>query len=256
MQDQSLITIEPPTASTVEITTPSGTSGSNPWTRSAPPTREVADSLQTLCDHLCRDLIEPEFGVQLPPVMLVMQRKGRAELGHYHPARFSTLDGTVTVAEISINPQRIRDRAPIAVASTLLHELMHHHQHCHGAPGTRGYHNIELGQAMIRVGLWPSHDGKEGGRMTGQQMDHYIIENGPFALFWEDFVATGKVLAWGDAVQNPVSGKTRGPTRTKFICEACGFAAWSKASGEMLCPCRLTDDQLDEVAHLAMVAVP
>jgi hypothetical protein len=235
MQDRSLITTEPPEASTAEInTTTHAGAGANPWTRSAPPTLEVADSLQTLCDHFCRDLIEPEFGVLLPPVMLVMQRKGRAELGHYHPARFSTLDGAVTVAEISLNPRNIRTRDPIEVASTLLHELMHHHQHCHGKPGKGGYHNIEWGQAMVRVGLFPSHTGAEGGRMTGQQMDHYIIEGGPFARFWNDFVATGKVLSWGDAVPG-TAGKTRTVTRTKFTCQTCGFASQSRASAQLVC---------------------
>jgi hypothetical protein len=139
----------------------------------------------------------------------------------------------VTVGEISLNPQNIRNRPPIEVASVMLHEALHLWQHCHGKPGKSGYHNTEWGEAMIRCGLWPSHTGKEGGRMTGQQMDHYIIENGPFVQSWERFVPTGKVLAWGDAVQDPT--KTRGPTRTKFECPICKLAAWSQASAGLIC---------------------
>jgi hypothetical protein len=232
---KALTTIEPPEASTAEITTPAAPAGNDPWTRSAPPTLEVADSLQSLVDHLCHDLIEPILGGRLPHVMLNLQRRGRAELGHYHPARFTTLDGGAVVGEISVNPRNILDRSPIDVASTVLHELLHCWQQWHGKPPKGHYHNAQFSNIMRACGLQASQTGEPGGRATGQQMDHYIIENGPFVRSWERFVATGKVLSWGDAVPDLGLKKTRGPTRTKFICPGCDLAAWSRASAELAC---------------------
>ena len=35
---------------------------------------------------------------------------------------------------------------------------------------------------MQEIGLMPSNTGQPGGGKTGQQMTHYVIEDGPFAL--------------------------------------------------------------------------
>ena len=83
---------------------------------------------------------------------------------------------------LSFNPDSFESRTAEDVLSTLAHEMAHAWQHHFGTPSRAGYHNVQWGGKMEEIGLMPSNTGKEGGGRTGQQMTHYIVDDGPFAL--------------------------------------------------------------------------
>ena len=75
--------------------------------------------------------------------------------------------------EISLTPTTLY-RTPKEIFSTLVHEMCHLQQWDFGNPSRNGYHNKEWAAMMKAVGLIPSHNGKVGGKETGQRMTHYI----------------------------------------------------------------------------------
>ncbi len=91
--------------------------------------------------------------------------------------------------------------------STIAHEMAHLWQQHFGDPGRRGYHNKEWGRKMKEIGLMPSNTGKPGGRQTGEQMTHYIIEGGRFEVSAKKLLAGEFGITWMD----------RYPDRTALI---------------------------------------
>src|SRR6476659_8215131 len=72
------------------------------------------------------------FKNRLSRPLLSIRNHGDAD-GYYSPRRFGDVtDRENTAGEIAINPRRIADRPLHAVMSTLVHEMCHHDQHCHG----------------------------------------------------------------------------------------------------------------------------
>ena len=135
------------------------------------------------------------FAGELPKVLVTFSRKNRM-LGFFSPDRWeSSINPEDRAGEISFNPDSFIDRSPEEVLSTLVHEMVHSYQHHFGKPSRAGYHNVEWGTKMVEIGLMPSNTGKEGGGKTGQQMTHYILDDGPFALAAADLLALG----WGIA---------------------------------------------------------
>ena len=103
---------------------------------------------------------------------------------------------------------------------------------------------------MESIGLMPSNTGQPGGGKTGQQMTHYIIEEGPFAEAATDLLALGWGIQYVDRAGRftaapgpgptaaPVKGTPKGkaaPTRAKFVCPGCKAAAWGKPGLNLLC---------------------
>ena len=99
----------------------------------------------------------------------------------------------------------------------------------------------------------PSNTGQPGGKRTGQQMTHYILEDGPFAEAPADLLALGWGIQYVDRAgrftaapgPGPVLGKGTpkgmpGPapvkgTRAKFVCPGCKAAAWGKPGLHLVC---------------------
>ena len=84
-------------------------------------------------------------------------------------------------------------------SSTLAHEMAHAWQYHFGKPSAEaGYHNVEWGTKMEEIGLMPSNTGEPGGKRTGQQMTHYIVEDGPFAEAASDLLGSrlGQSNTW------------------------------------------------------------
>ena len=104
---------------------------------------------------------------------------------------------------------------------------------------------------MESIGLMPSNTGQPGGKRTGQQMTHYIIEDGQFAEAAADLLALGWGIQYVDragrftAAPGPEpgpDGKSPGspaapkpPTRVKFVCPSCKAAAWGKPGLNLVC---------------------
>ena len=190
------------------------------------------------------------FGSQLPKVLVTFSRKPRM-LGYYSPDRWErTNDPEDRAGELSFNPDTFESRTAEDVLSTLAHEMAHCWQNHFGKPSRPGYHNVEWGQKMEEIGLMPSNTGQPGGGKTGQQMTHYIIEDGPFALAAADLMALGWSIQYLDRAGRftaapgpgpaPAPGKggkvtPKAPTRAKFVCGQCKAAAWGRPGLNLVC---------------------
>lgn len=202
------------------------------------PTSQAYSELRTAYDFFNREL----FSGTLPPSLITLQRKGHRTFGYFAPKRFANAAGK-TADEIALNPRHFKHRTFLEVTSTLVHEMVHLWQHHFGRPSRSGYHNREWAGEMLRLGLRPSHTGRPGGRMTGQQMTHYIIPDGGFERAAKQLQATPFYISWFDsngAVLIPKAGDDVlifGPSsrRAKFTCPGCGANAWGKPSLNLLC---------------------
>jgi hypothetical protein len=94
-------------------------------------------------------------------------------------------------------------------------------------------HNREWGAFMKRVGLYPSNTGQPGGKETGQQMQHYVIEGGRFSIACRALIETGFNIEYADIWRD---GEKKEPekSKSKYTCTGCGFNAWAKPNAENL----------------------
>jgi len=201
---------------------------------------------------------EKLFDNELPPVILNLSRKSKA-MGFVAPFRWRRAEdekGKGTIHELSLNPE-ILSMSLIDVYSTLVHEQCHIWQYTHGKPSRNGYHNKEWASQMLWVGLIPSHTGKEGGNMTGQNMSDYPKKGGkflkaldempeeyklPFTSVEGDFrkntaaltgglgsiVSMGGSVVDGEALPKPKTSKN------KYSCP-CGNNVWGKLELNIIC---------------------
>ena len=213
------------------------------------------------------------FSGELPKVLVTFSRKPRM-LGYYSPDRWErTSDPADRAGELSFNPDSFESRTAEDVLSTLAHEMAHAWQHHFGSPSRAGYHNVEWGTKMDEIGLTPTNTGKPGGKRTGQQMTHFIVEDGPFALAAADLLAlgwgiqyvdrSGRFMASPTLPGEPVNGKGTGkvtskpkaPTRAKFVCPGCKSAAWGRPTLSLICgdcgqPMNITPGRVFSLAAL------
>jgi hypothetical protein len=205
--------------------------------------------LQAAYEHFNTELC----GGTLPNCMIVYQRKPHM-LGHFHPKRFVARDGKVYHGELALNPDGFINESDRQICSTLVHEMKHVEQEAKGTASKRGYHNKEWAAMMKAVGLYPSNTGMVGGRETGQQMDHYIIDNGPFDRSYERLQAKGWKLNLQSA---PIANPTKAPTsKTKFTCARCEQNTWGKPDLGVVCADCLKEEfpEIWEVVrHLKML---
>jgi predicted SprT family Zn-dependent metalloprotease len=185
------------------------------------------------------------FENRLPRCVITM-RANRSRYGYFARQRFKERDADLT-DEIALNPKTFESRTAEAVLSTLVHEMVHAEQfHC-CKPGRRGYHNREWGTLMKRVGLHPSNTGLPGGKETGQQMTHYIIEGAPFSVACAQLLASGFKIEYADVERSSGNKKKSEKNKSKYVCGVCGFNAWAKPKAENLC-CLDCSRRMEEVA--------
>jgi len=207
----------------------------------ARPTQETYEAIARAYDHFNWVLFENA----LPGCLITLQRKGRT-YGYFCRKRFARQDG-VTCDEIALNPAHFAERSMEAICATLVHEMVHQWQHHHGQSGRGRYHNRQWADQMKAVGLHPSDTGLPGGRETGDQMTHYIMEDGPFARAYAELQLSGFVIRWQDGpidgLQSPTGangavqpGKPqKGGKRVKYTCPACGLNAWARHEAKLIC---------------------
>jgi Uncharacterized protein conserved in bacteria len=173
------------------------------------------------------------FASALPECLIVMQRKGKRNLGYFHPDRFThRFEKDKRTDEISLNPDNFIDRTDQDILSTLAHEMVHVWQQHFDEPPRGGYHDKRWGRKMEQVGLMPSNTGEPGGKRTGQQMHHYIILDGPFDKACKEFLASGKKLHWNSF---PIATASTPRSKSKFTCPSCGQNAWAKPTAKLIC---------------------
>lgn len=196
----------------------------------ADPTISTYNSLTEAFDYFNENLFDGE----LPRCLITLQRKNMRTAGYYSPGRFKKTSGKDKTDEIAINPAYIEKTKFKEVLSTLVHEMVHLWQeHLGHHNSRRAYHNTEWGEKMESIGLMPSNTGKPGGKKTGQQMDHYIIENGLFQKKTDVFLKDGFKFPWGEAViTNPkgLSGR-----KVKYSCPKCFVNVWGKGGMRFAC---------------------
>jgi len=161
------------------------------------PTTTLYTELQEAFEHFNTTLFERILGNRLRPCIITLQRKRRT-LGYFYNKRFCNLENNDQVDEISLNPSYFAVQTIEESLATLVHEMVHQYQANFGNPGRRGYHNKEWGTLLKKVGLYPSNTGKPGGKEVGEQMHHYIIPDGPFAIACAELITASYKLSWLD----------------------------------------------------------
>lgn len=175
--------------------------------RSRTPTEQAHEELA----HAFEVLNDRLFDGELPPCLITLQRS-RGFRGFFSAHRFIRADATTT-HEIAMNPQIFALATLPEVLSELAHNMAHLWAHMRGVQGRRGYHSKAWADRMEALGLMPSSTGRPGGKRTGEKVEHYIIEGGPFDQAVRDLVASGFGITWLDRVASPwLEGEDAGST--------------------------------------------
>jgi hypothetical protein len=203
------------------------------------PTEEAYGEFQKAYDFYNQAL----FASTLPPCLITLHRESKRTYGYFSHKRFFRLtDGRSTTDEIAMNPVHFSGRSVEDILSTLAHEMTHVWQAHFGKPGRRGYHNKQWAAKMKEVGLGPSNTGEPGGKETGQQMTHYIVEGGPFKTATDALIKGGFSISWADAAaiaDDPAVPKPKSGQRVKYTCPGCDANVWGKDGLAILCqPCQ------------------
>lgn len=195
--------------------------------RQPSPTNEQFSAYQGMFEHFNREL----FDNRLPSVILNFSRKAKAN-GFFAPQRWEK--AKLTSHEISLNPTTLKERAPIAVASTLVHEMVHLWQQELGKPSRSGYHNKQWADKMEAVGLMPSATGDVGGARVGQRVTHYIIDKGPFAIAFES-LPKNALLPWSCNAEPTKAKAASAKNKLKYTCGGCEINVWGKPGLAIQC---------------------
>jgi predicted SprT family Zn-dependent metalloprotease len=161
------------------------------------PTTTLYQELQQAFEHFNQKLFVGELGKPLNPCIITLHRKRRSH-GFFHSQRFCNLSNGAQADEISLNPTYFALHTIEESLSVLVHEMAHQYQALYGTPGRRGYHNKEWGSILKKIGLYPSNSGQPGGREVGEQMNHYIVPDGPFARACNELITSEYRLSWMD----------------------------------------------------------
>lgn len=182
------------------------------------------------------------FSGKLPNVLITVVRKKNCK-GYYSPNGLKKFGTDEFVGEIALNPDFINPKNVKDVLSTLVHEMVHLWQEHNGKPPRKCYHNKEWGDKMESVGLMPSDTGKPGGKRTGQNMTHYIIEGGAFDVYCNAFIQKTNPFI----IEGVINGIVKRPTKitkSTYICPICGNKAWARP--QALLKCGECDEIMDE----------
>jgi predicted SprT family Zn-dependent metalloprotease len=200
------------------------------------------------------------FGNKLPNCFLNFSRDSNRVIGFFAPKRW--LKTKTFTHEISLNPRAMGDLKPIIAVSSIVHEMCHLWQFEFGTRSRTGYHNKEWAKKMESIGLMPSNTGKPGGSKTGQQMNDYVIHNGPFRqafknmpttfLFpWEciESIVKKSIISDKDQDKKPVkrvlASIVKDPesigivkynkNKVKYSCPKCKSNVWGKPDLNIVC---------------------
>lgn len=157
------------------------------------PTIQIHNELQEAFDFFNARLFDNEL-----PITLMTLQRGKRTFGYFSPNRFTNGDGQ-QVSELAMNPDYFGARTLVDTLSTVVHEMAHvWHFFIKESPCRTGYHDKVWGEKMESLGLMPSNTGMEGGKKTGQQMTHYIIEGGQFSKAVFELIERGFDISWYD----------------------------------------------------------
>lgn len=188
--------------------------------------------LHAAFDHFNDEL----FDGRLPPALLVLHRKRNAH-GYFHAGQWrlrgEDADGEGGLHEIALNPQTM-GRDARAVLSTLAHEMAHHWQEEYGKPSKTG-HNKEWAAKMDEIGLEPTSTGQPGGKRTGRNVTHMIVDDGPYALSFDRFIAQHPDAVGVFAITAPKAVAKKDKSKVPHICPECEAKVWGKLGIRVYC---------------------
>jgi hypothetical protein len=158
------------------------------------PTIAAYSEWQTAYTHFNRRL----FSDELPSCLITLDTKAKHVLGYFVPQRFIGASEE-TVDQLAMNPKHFLRRTVTETLSTFVHEMCHVWTYHYGKmKNKRFYHNEEWAQKMESVGLMPSSTGLPGGKKTGKQLSHYMIEGGPFEKVRKELLAENFRISWAE----------------------------------------------------------
>lgn len=201
----------------------------------------ITNQQYTTLDTAYKFFNEKLFNKELPECMILLQRKGKKNLGYFHPERFVNREDIANkkkdkrrVDELSLNPDNFIGYSDTAILSTLVHEMCHVWQYrCTDKYPRNGYHDKVWGKKMEEIGLMPSNTGAEGGKKTGQSMHHYIIEKGRFEKLALQFLKSRQISWTSFHIEKGGSSSSR--NKAKYTCPSCEQNAWAKPSANLMC---------------------
>lgn len=170
------------------------------------------------------------FNNELPPVMVTMSKQKKSK-GYCSYEKFIQRNGEEKLNEISLNFDIFHMRTDKEIFSTFVHELVHHWQFHFGDISRSGYHNLEWANKMQAIGLMPSDTGKIGGKVTGQNMTHYILEGHGFDIACNELASLNITIDWN---ANPEIKKPSKP-KNCYECASCGTKVWGKKDLNIKC---------------------
>lgn len=221
----------------------------------------------TLSD--CYDLFNIRlFDGKLRGCVLTFEDRGQ-HCGYFRQGGFIGRDGEERRDEICLNPRHfLANTGDLELLQTLVHEQVHQWQAQFGDASRRTYHNREWAEKMLSVGLVPSHTGRPGGRMTGQQMADYPAEEGEFIQLAREILTRHQLITWykeGVAISRaqeyaampagaevpmvvaalaaalPTSGAasqnrpTAAASKVSYQCPECRMRVWGKPDLSVIC---------------------
>ena len=175
------------------------------------------------------------FEGTLPDCIITTQRLDGV-YGYFWGNTWTDASGKVIRDEIALNPDHFHRRSAEMVLSTLVHEMCHLQQHHFVHKSRSGYHNKEWARMMAAVGLIASDTGEPGGKNTGQKMNHYIEEKGPFARACRSLLKKGFTIPWHALTgRDDTLRRKKSESKTKYACPSCGLNAWAKPKVALVC---------------------
>ena len=217
------------------------------------PTMTTFQEWQNAYDYFNRFL----YGGELPDCIMTLESQGKRVLGSCTRKQYVNQDGEL-VDGLTMNPKYFLGRSVLDVMATLVHEMCHIWEYNFGELGSRRtYHNKYWGDKMEALGLMPSSTGKPGGKRTGQQMHHYIVEGGNFEEACKQLLPTFQI-SWADRyilveITDPLKleelkkkgvdvplgedlkKERKKKEKTKYTCPVCGANVWGKPEMHLIC---------------------
>ena len=186
------------------------------------------------------------FDGELPDCLITLKRDNPQRLGHYRGMVVRSRTEKKATDEISLNIASFPSRTDTEILSTLAHEMVHLWQENLGNPPRKCYHDKQWAIKMKSIGLHPSSTGEPGGKETGQQMHHYIVEGGLFDHYCQALLSSGYKINWQMEIEQP-EGKEKKKSKVKYTCPDCEQNAWAKPDAKIVCgDCMVTMESADD----------
>ena len=219
-------------------------------TQNRPPV-EQSEAYLLAFDHFNEHL----FGNCLPRPMLTFSRQHPRFKGHFSPARWTDADGH-SVDEIALNANALAatplDELMVVLVHEMVHLAQHHHPDRYGKNGHTGYHSAGFFKTCTAIGLHCQGSGRSVHSTaptdgTGPWWNAYASMPEEALLPYQAHDLDPNADPGSDPSDpgsdpaDPGQEPAQQPepqakkTRTKYVCPACGAAAWGGRNLSLVC---------------------